>query len=217
MTVLSNNVINPDDVAAHWLDVIEEMVNDRVDYEGNPIEPDFEDGGGSITIGNRRIRVVGAWSEVVFQWFEVGTANGEGDYRLPLTFDADESVDRYGTTVEELLDEAVEWLEGWCADIDWCDLDYDLWAELGGRDGLVEEIDVKGEDKCYQDADGMVWSYDIDTERGNADIAAGLYDEETGKVDWMEYGYIGGLDVLLDGMAGTVAEAVADVKERLGE
>ena len=204
MTVLSNNVINPDDVAAYWLDVLEETVNERVDYEGNQIEPDYEYGGGGITIGNRRIRVVGAWSEVVFQWFEVGTAKGEGDYRLPLTFDDDETVDRYGTTAEELLDEAVEYL------------DYDLWAEIGGCDGPVEEVKARGEARCYQDADGVVWSYGIDPERGNADLAAGLYDEETGKVDWTEYGFIEGLDVLLMGMASTVAEAVADVKERLG-
>lgn len=217
MTVLDNSVISPDDVAAHWLDVIEEMAKDRVDYDGNLIEPDYEDGGGSIQVGNRRVRIVGTWSEVVFQWFEVGTANGEGDYRLPLTFDDDETVDRYGTTVEELLDEAVEWLEGWRADIDWCDLDYDLWAELGGRDGLVEEVEARGEATCYQDDDGYVWSYGIDPERGNADIAAGVYDEETGKVDWDEWAYIEGLDVLLDGMQATVAEAVADIKERLGE
>ena len=217
MTVLSNSVISPDDVAAHWLDVLEEMVDERVDYDGNPIEPDYEDGGGSITIGNRRIRIVGAWSEVVFQWFEVGGAWSEVDYRLPLTFDADETVDRYGTTVEELLDEAVGYLEGWRSDIDWSDLDYDLWAEIGGCDGPVEEVKARGEARCYQDADGVVWSYGIDPERGNADIAAGLYDEETGKVDWMEYGFIEGLDVLLMGMAGAVAEAVADIKERLGE
>lgn len=217
MTVISNTLVSPDDVAAHWLDVIEEMVKDRVDYDGNPIELDYEDGGGSLMIGNRRVRVVGAWSEVVFQWFEVGTANGAGDYRLPLTFDDDETVDDEGTTVGELLDEAVEYLEGWRADIDWGDLDYDLWAELGGRDGLVEEVKARGEATCYQDADNVVWSYGIDPERGNADIAAGLYDEETGKVDWTEYGFIEGIDVLLDGMAGAVAEAVADIKERLGE
>lgn len=217
MTVISNTLVSPDDVAAHWLDVIEEMAKDRVDYDGNPIEPDYEDGGGSITVGNRRVRVVGAWSEVVFQWFEVGTANGEGDYRLPLTFDADEEVDDLGTTVEELLDEAVEYLEGWLADIDWSDLDYDLWAELGGRDGLVEEVKARGENTCYRDSDGVVWSFGIDPERGNADIAAGLLDEETGKVDWDEWACIEGLDVLLDGMKATVAEAVADIKERLGE
>lgn len=216
MTALSNNEISPDDVAAYWLDRVEEMVKDRVDYDGNPIEPDYEGGGGSITIGNRRVRMVGSWSEVVFQWFEVGGAWSEGDYRLPLTFDNDETVDRYGTTVKELLDEAVEYLEGWRADIDWGDLDYDLWVELGGRDGLVEEVEVKGEDRCYQDEDGYVWSYGIDPERGNADIVAGPYDEETGKVDWTEYGFIEGIDVLLDGMAGAVAEAVSDIKERLG-
>lgn len=217
MTVLDTSVISPDDVASHWLDVVEKMVKDRVDYDGNPIELDYEDGGGSITIGNRRVRVVGAWSEVVFQWFEVGGAWSEGDYRLPLTFDDDEKVDDLGTTVEELLDEAVAYLEGWRADIDWGDLDSDLWAELGGRDGLVEGVEVKGEGKCYRDEDGYVWSYGIDPERGNADIAAVLYDEETGKVDWTEYGFIEGIDVLLDGMAGAVAEAVADIKERLGE
>lgn len=216
MTVISNTLVSPDDVAAHWLDVVEEMVKDRVDYDGNLIEPDYEDGGGSITVGNRRVRVVGAWSEVVFQWFEVGTARGEGDYLLPLTFDADEEVDDLGTTVEELLDEAVEYLEGWRADIDWGDLDYDLWAELGGRDGLVEEVKARGEDTCYQDADGVVWSFGIDPERGNADIAAGLLDEETGKVDWTEYGFVEGLDVLLMGMGSAVADAVADIKERLG-
>lgn len=217
MTVISNTVINPDDVAAHWLDVVEEMVNDRVDYDGNPIEPDYEDGGGSLTIGNRRVRIVGAWSEVVFQWFEVGGAWSEGDYRLPLTFDGDETVDGLGTTVEELLDEAVQYFEGWRADIDWGDLDYDLWAELGGRDGLVEEVGALSEATCYRDADGVVWSYEFDPERGNAVIAAGLYDEETGKVDWLEYGFIEGLDVLLMGMDSAVADAVADVKERLGE
>lgn len=216
MTVISNTLVNPDDVAAHWLDVVEEMVKDRVDCEGNPIEPDYEDGGGSITIGNRRVRVVGAWSEVVFQWFDVGGAWSEGDYRLPLTFDDDETVDRYGTTVEELIDEAVDWLAGWRADIDWGGLDYYLWAELGGRDGLVEDLEVKGEGKRYQDEDGYVWSYGIDIERGNADIAAGVYDPETGKVDWMEYGFIEGIDVLLDGTRRAVAEAVADIKERLG-
>lgn len=216
MTVLSNNVINPDDVAAHWLDVLEEMVDERVDYEGNPMELDYEDGCGSITIGNRRIRIVGAWSEVVFQWFEVGGAWSEGDYRLPLTFDCDETVDRSGTTVEELFDEAVGYLEGWRADIDWGDLDYDLWAELGGQDGLVEEVEARGEAACYQDDDGTVWSYGIDPERGNADIAAGVYDEGTGKVDWMEHGFVEGRDVLLLGMASAVADAVADVKERLG-
>lgn len=217
MTVLDNTVISPDDVAAYWLDVVEEMVKDRVDYDGNPIEPDYEDGGGSITVGNRRVRVAGACSEVVFQWFEVGGAWVEGDYRLPLTFDADETVDDLRTTVGELLDEAVEYLEGWHADIDWGDLDYDLWAELGGRDGLVEEVKARGEATCYRDAAGVVWSYGIDPERGNADIAAGLYDEETGKVDWTDYGFIEGIDVLLDGMAGAVAEAVDDIKERLGE
>lgn len=217
MTVISNTLVSPDDVAAHWLDVIEEMVKDRVDYDGNPIELDYEDGGGSLMIGNRRVRIVGAWSEVVFQWFEVGTATGEGDYRLPLTFDDDETVDDEGTTVGELLDEAVEYLEGWRADIDWGDLNYDLWAELGGRDSLVEEVKARGEATCYQDADGVVWSYGIDPERGNADIAAGLYDEETGKVDWDEWAYIEGLDVLLMGMDSAVAEAVADIKERLGK
>lgn len=217
MTVLDTSVISPADVASHWLDVVEEMVKDRVDYDDNPIEPDYEDGGSSITIGNRRVRVVGAWSEVVFQWFEVGGAWSEGDYRLPLTFDDDEEVDDLGTTVEDLLDEAVAYLEGWRADIDWGDLDYDLWAKLGGRDGLVEEVKARGEDTCYRDADGVVWSYSIDPERGNADIAAGLYDEETGEVYWDDWAYIEGLDVLLDGMAGAVAEAVADIKERLGE
>lgn len=217
MTVLSNTVINPDDVAAHWLDKVEEMVDERVDYDGNPIEPDYEDGGGSIMIGNRRVRIVGAWSEVVFQWFEVGGAWGEGDYRLPLTFDGDETVDRYGTTVEELLDEAVEFLEGWRADIDWGDLDYCLWDEIGGRDGLVEEVGALSEATCYRGADGVVWSYEYDPERGNAVISAGLYDEETGKVDWTEYGFIEGLDVLLTGMDSAVAGAVADVRERLGE
>lgn len=216
MTVIPNTLVNPDDVASHWLDKVEELVKERVDYDDHLIGPDYEDGGGSITIGNRRVRVVGARSEVVFQWFEVGGAWGEGDYRLPLTFDDDETVDRYGTTIKELLDGAVEWLEGWRADIDWGDLDYDLWEEIGGRDGLVEEVKARGEARCYRDADGAVWSYGIDPERGNADIAAGLYDEETGKVDWMEYGFIEGIDVLLLGMAEAVAEAVADVKERLG-
>lgn len=216
MTVISNTLINPDDVAAHWLDVVEEMVKDRVDYDGNPIEPDYEDGGGLLTIGNRRVRIIGAWSEVVFQWFEIGTANSEGDYRLPLTFDADEEVDDLGTTVEDLLDEAVEYLEGWRADIDWGDLDYDLWAELVGRDGLVKEVKARGEATCYRDADGVVWSCGIDPERGNADIAAGLLDEETEKVDWDEGAYIDGLDVLLMGMGSAVADAVADIKEKLG-
>ena len=217
MTVLDSSVIGSDDVAAHWLDVVEDMIRERVDYDGGLIEPDYEDGGGSITIGNRRVRIVGAWSEVVFQWFEVGGARSEGDCRLPLTFDANEAVDRYGTTVEDLLDEAVWWLADWRSDIDWSDLDYDLRAEIGGCDGSVEEVKARGEATCYRDADGVVWSYGIDPERGDADIAAGLYDEETGKVDWMEYGYIGGIDVLLVGMASAVAEAVADVKERLGE
>lgn len=214
MTVLSNNVINPDDVAAHWLDVLEEMADERVDYDGNPIEPDYKDGGGSITIGNRRVRVVGSWSEVVFQWFKVGGAWSMGDYRIPLTFNDDEMVDRYGATVGDLLDEAVEFLEGWRADIDWGDLDYDFWDELGGRDGLVK---VKGEGRCCRDEQGYTWSYDVYPERGNAIIAAGLYDEETGKVDWMEYGFIEGIDVLLMSMDRAVAYAVADVKERLGE
>ena len=217
MTVLNNTVVSPDDVAAHWLDVIEEMAKDRVDYDGNPIEAEMEDGGGSLTIGNRRVRVVGAWSEVVFQWFEVGGTWPEGDYRLPLTFDNDETVDDLGTTVGELLDEAVGYLEGWLADSDWSDLDYDLWVELGGRDGLVEGVDVRGEGTCYRDADGVVWSFGINPERGNADIAAGLLDEETGKVDWDEWAYIEGLDVLLDGMRAAVAGAVADIKERLGK
>ena len=217
MTVLENTIVNPDDVAAHWLDVVEEMAKDRVDYDGNPIEPDYEDGGGSLTIGNRRVRVVGAWSEVVVQWFEVGGAWSEGDCRLPLTFDDDEEVDDLGTTVEELLDEAVHWLEGWRADIDWSSLDDALWVALGGRDGLAEGVEVQGKGTCYQDEDGYVWSYGIDLERGNADIAAGLCDEETGKVDWAERAYIEGLDVLLDGMAGAVADAVADIEERLGK
>ena len=92
MTVLQNTAIDPDDVAAYWLDRVEEMVNDRVDCDGNPIEPDYEDGGGSIPAGNRRVRVVGSHSEIVFQWFEIGGAGSEGDYRLPLTFDAYETV-----------------------------------------------------------------------------------------------------------------------------
>lgn len=213
MTVLSNNVINPDDVAAQWLDVVEEMVRERVDYDGNPIEPDYEDGGGSITIGNRRVRVVGAWSEVVFQWFKVGGAWVEWDYRIPLTFDDDEMVDQYGTTVGDLLDEAVEFLEGWRADVKWRDLDIDLRLVLDD----TEIVEVKGEGRCYREEQGYTWSYSFDRERGNAVIAAGLYDEETGKVDWMEYGFIDGIDVLLIGMAGAAADAVADVKERLGE
>ena len=216
MTVLSNNVINPDDVAAHWLDVVEEMAQDTVDYDGNPIEIVPEDGGGSITIGNRRVRVVGAWSEVVFQWFEVGGAWSEGDYRLPLTFDADEEVDDLGTTVEELLDEAVEYLEGWKSDIDWSWLEHSLWSALDRQDGLLEEFEYRWT-KCYRDADGVVWSWTINPERGYAEVGAGLYDAEMGAIDWLEYAVIEGIDVLLDGMAGAVAEAVADVKERLGE
>lgn len=212
MTVLDNSVISPDDVAAHWLDKVEEMVKDRVDYDGDPIEPVYEDGGGSIAIGNRRVRVVASWSEIVFQWFDVSIALTEGDIRLPLTFDDDETVDRYGTTVGGVLDEAVEYLEGWRADIDWRDLDYALWSEIGEG----ERVEARGEAVCYLDADGTVWSYTVDPEHGNADIVAGAYDEETGKVDWLEYGYVKGLDVLLDGMAGAVAEAVVDVKERLG-
>lgn len=213
MTVFDNRVVSPDDVAAHWLDVVEEMVRERVDYDGNPIEPDYEDGGGSITIGNRRVRVVGAWSEVVFQWFEVGGAWSMGDYRLPLTFDDDEMVDRYGTTVGDLLDEAVEFLEGWRADVEWRDLDVDLRLQLDD----TEIVEVKGEGRCYREEQGYTWSYSFDRERGNAVIAAGLYDEETGKVDWLNYGIIEGLDVLLTGMDSAVADAVVDVKKRLGE
>lgn len=213
MTVISNTIVNPDDIAAHWLDKVEELVKERVDYDGNPIEPDYEDGGGSITVGNRRIRIVGAWSEVVIQWFEVGGAWSEGDYRLPLTFDADETVDGVGTTVEELLDEAVDYLEGWRADIDWGDLDHELWLQLDSPD-IVED---KGKGPCYRDAKGVAWSYVIDPGQGNADIAAGVFDKETGHVDWAEHGFVEGIDVLLIGMAGVVAEAVADVKERLGE
>lgn len=211
--VFDNSVISPDDVAAHWLDVVEEMVRERVDYDGNPIEPDYEDGGGSITIGNRRVRVVGAWSEVVFQWFKVGGAWVEWDYRIPLTFDDDEMVDRYGTTVGDLLDEAVGFLEGWRADVEWGDLDIDLRLQLDD----TEIVEVKGEGRCYREEQGYTWSYNFDPERGNAGIAAGLYDEETGKVDWLEYGFIEGLDVLLMGMGSAVADAVADVKERLSE
>lgn len=213
MTVFDNRAVSPDDVAAHWLDVVEEMVRERVDYDGNPIEPDYEDGGGSITIGNRRVRVVGAWSEVVFQWFEVGGAWSIGDYRLPLTFDDDEMVDRYGTTVGDLLDEAVEFLEGWRADVEWSDLDNGLRLQLDD----TEIVEVKCEGRCYREEQGYTWSYSFDRERGNAVIAAGLYDEETGKVDWLDYGFIEGLDVLLMGMDSAVADAVADVKERLGE
>lgn len=213
MTVLENTIINPDDVAAHWLDVIEEMANERVDYDGNPIELDYEDGGGSVTIGNRRVRVVGAWSEVVFQWFEVGATWPEGDYRLPLTFDNDEAVDRYGTRVGDLLDEAVEYLERWRADIDWGCLKHSLWKALNGQDGLLEEIEYRW-DKCYVDERGYVWGWSIDAERGYAEISAGLMDED--KVYWSEYDIVEGLDVLLDGMRAAVAEAVADITERLG-
>ena len=213
MTVLSNNVINPDDVASHWLDVLEKMVDDRVDYDGNPIEGEIEDGGGSVTVGNRRVRVVGAWSEVVFQWFSLDTPRVEGDFRLPLTFDGDETVDSLGTTVEDLLDEAVEYLEGWRAGIDWDSLGDELWAAVGGQ-GAVE---VKGEGLCCQDADGYVWGWTIDPERGNAGVAAGAYDPETERVHWTESGFVGGLDVLLVGMAEAVEEAVAGVRERLGE
>lgn len=217
MTVLSNNVINPDDVAAHWLDVIEGMVKERVDYEGNPIEIDPEDGGGSIRIGWRRVRVVGAWSEVILQWFGVGEAWNEGDYRLPLTFDEDETVDDLGTTVEELLNEAVGYLEGWRADVPWDDLDHEIRVGLGGCRGAVEEIEVKGEGKCYRDEDGYVWSYVVDYERGYANIKAGLYDEEIGKVDWLEYSYLEGFDVLAGGVRWVVSHAMDDVWERLGE
>lgn len=212
MTVLDNNVINPDDVAAHWLDKIEELVKERVDYDGNPIEPDYEDGGGTITVGNRRVRVVGAWSEVVFQWFEVGTANGEGDYRLPLTFDADETVDRYGTTVEELLDEAVEWLEGWRADIDWSDIDDGLWVSLDDP----EIVAVRGEGKCYLDRQGYVWSLRIDAERGYTEVCAGWLDDED-TVYWSEWGIVEGVDVIFFGTAKAVAHTVEDVQERLGD
>lgn len=211
MTVLSNNMVNPDDVAAHWLDRVEEMVNERVDYDGNPIEPDYECGGGSITIGNRQVRIVGVWSEVVFQWFDVGGAWSEGDYRLPLTFDVDEEVDDIGTTVEELLDEAVEYLEGWRADIVWDSLSDELWVNLDNP----RAVEVKGEGLCYRDANGTTWGWSVDPERGNADIAAVLHDRETGKVDWTEYGFVNGLDVLLIGMAKAVEEAVAEVRERL--
>lgn len=211
MTVLENTIVNPDDVAAHWLDAIEEMAKERVDYDGNPIELDYEDGGGSLTIGNRLVRVVGAWSEVVFQWFEVGGAYPEGDYRLPLTFDDDEAVDDLGSTVGELLDEAVQWLEGWRADIDWSWLEHSLWNAL---DGLLEEVEYRW-DKCYVDERGYVWNWSIDAERGYAEISAGLMDEDT--VYWSEYGVIEGVDVLLDGMRAAVAEAVADIKERLGK
>lgn len=213
MTVLQNTAIDPDDVAAYWLDRIEEMVDDRVDYDGNPVEGETEDGGGSVTVGNRRVRVVGAWSEVVFQWFSLDTPHVEGDYRLPLTFDADETVDGYGTTVGELLDEAVEYLEGWRSDVDWDSLDDELWAAVGGQ----EAVEVKGEGLCYRDADGTAWGWTIDPERGNVDIAAGPYNPETGEVNWTEYGFVEGIDILLLGMAGAVEEAVADVRERLGE
>lgn len=212
MTVLSNNVINPDDVAAHWLDVLEEMVDERVDYDGHPIEPDYEDGCGSITIGNRRIRIVGAWSEVVFQWFEVGGAWSEGDYRLPLTFDADETVDRYGTTVEELLDEAVEFLEGWRADIVWDDIDYCLWEQLEDPEVVV----VEGEGNCYLYKQGYVWSYRIDAARGHAEVCAGWFDDED-TIYWSEWGIVEGIDVIFFGLAKAVAHAVEDVQERLGE
>jgi hypothetical protein len=214
MTVLENTIVSPDDVAAHWLDVIEEMAKERVDYDGSPIEAEMEEGGGSLTIGKRRVRIVGAWSEVVFQWFEVGGSWSEGDYRLPLTFDNDEAVDDLGTTVRELLDEAVGYLEGWRADIDWSWLEHSLWNALDGQDGLLEDIEYRW-GKCYVDERGYVWGWLIDAERGYAEISAGLMDD--GTVYWSEYGVIEGLDVLLDGMAAAVAEAVADIKERLGK
>lgn len=212
MTVISNTLVSPEDVAAHWLDVIEEMVQDRVDYDDNPIEPDYEEGGGSITVGNRRVRIVGARSEAVFQWFEVGGAWPEGDYRLPLTFDADESADRYGTTVKELLDEAVEWLEGWRADIDWSDIDDGLWVSLDNP----EIVAVGGEGKCYLDRHGYVWSFQIDAERGYAEVCAGWFEDED-TIYWSEWGIVDGVDAIFFGVKKTVAHAVEDVQERLGE
>lgn len=213
MTVLQNTAIDPDDVAAYWLDRVEEMVYDQVDYDGNPIEGEIEYGGGSVTVGNRRVRVVGAWSEVVFQWFSLDTPRVEGDFRFPLTFDGDETVDSLGTTVEDLLYEAVDYLEDWRADVDWYSFDDELWAAVGGQ----EVVEVNGEGLCYEDADGTVWSWTIDPERGNADVVAGAYSPETGEVDWTEYGSVEGVNILQLGMAKAVEEAVADVRERLGE
>ena len=206
MTVLSNNVVNPDDVAFHWLDWVAELAS----CEGLDVEVAYEENGGRIHLGDREVRVVGTWSEVVFQLYMLTTANLEGDYRLPLTFDRDEEVMK-GTTVQDLLDEAVEYLEGWRADIVWDFFADELWANLDDP----EAVAVKGEGTCYRDANGMTWGWTIDPERGDAEIAAGLYDPETGKVDWAEYGFVEGIDVLLIGMAKAVEEAVAEVKERL--
>ena len=208
MTVLQNTVVNPDDVAAHWLDWVAELAS----CEKLDVEIDYEEDGGRIRLGDREVHVRGAWSEVVFQWYSLSTVNLEGDYRIPLTFDRDEKVTE-SKTVQDLLDEAVDWLDGWKADIVWDYFEDELWAAVGVR----EEIDVEGEGLCCRDASGMTWGWTVDLERGNAGIAAGLYNPETGKVDWMEYGFVEGLDVLLIGMAKAVEEAVAEVRERLAK
>lgn len=208
MTVLQNTVVDPSDVAAHWLDWVVELAS----CEGLNVEIDYQEDGGRVHLGDREVRVTGAWSEVVFQMYSLTSVNLEGDYRLPLTFDRDEEVTK-GKTVQDLLDEAVDWLGDWKADIEWDCFSDELWANLD----RPQAVNVKGGGLCYWDSRGTTWGWTIDPERGNAEVSAGVYHPETRKVDWTEYGFVEGTDVLLDGMAKAVAEAVAGVRERLGE
>lgn len=202
MTILTNTQVSPDDVAAHWLDWVAEML----DCDGLDVEPDYEEAGGRLRLGNREVRVVGAWSEVVFQWYSLDTPHTEGDRRLPLTYDAGDEVSE-GETVRDVLEEAVEWLEGWKADIDWTDLDYELWTQLDDP----KIVKVEGEDKCYRDRGGDVWTCVIDAEQGCAAVSRGLLDD--GRVYWFASEVVEGLDVLSQGMTRAVEDVVEELKE----
>ena len=200
MTILTNTQVNTDDVADYWLDYVAEMV----DGGDNPVELDYEAAGGRLRLGDREVRVAGAWSEVVFQWYSLATPITEGDRRLPLTYDAGDEVSA-GETVWDVLKEAAEWLEGWKADIDWCDLDYELWAQLDDP----EVVAVEDEGRCYRDREGYVWTYTADDEKGCATVSRGLLGD--GRFRRIGTAVVEGLDAL-DDMTQAVGDAVEELK-----